>query len=211
MLLEQQVGINQQIVKIHSITLLAALPITQIDIAHQRNLGSLVSKEKLTVGSIRLRQHQLILGITDTTLYHPRFVYLVVQIHLLDDSLQQILRIRSIVNGKIGSKSQNLGLRTQNACKDGMESPHPQVTGTLHTHLAGDTFLHLPGSFIRKGQCQNGPRLEAVVQQIGYLVSQHTGLSRTGPGYHQRRTFVIQYRSTLTLIQFIQISCHHVS
>ena len=89
-----------------------------------------------------------------------------------------------------------------------MESPHPEITGTFLPYLTGDTLLHFTSGLIGKGQCQNGPRLITVVQQIGYLVCQHASLSGTGSGNHQRRAFVVQYRLALTFIQFIQIVCH---
>ena len=89
-----------------------------------------------------------------------------------------------------------------------MECPHPKVAGTLHTHLPGNTLLHFTSCLIGKCECKNVPGLVIVFQQISYFVGQHTSFSRTRTGYHQRRTVVVEHRSTLSFIQFLYIIGH---
>ena len=57
--------------------------------------------------------NQRILGIGDTALYHAETIYLIVQLHLFDDSFQQTFRICRVVNGKVGRIPDMLRFITQ--------------------------------------------------------------------------------------------------
>ena len=54
------------------------------------------------------------------------------------------------------------------------------------------------------------PWLETVVQQMGYLVSQHTGLARPCAGYDDRGAVDMLYSPTLTVIQCFEYAFLHV-
>ena len=197
---EQNIRIHQQIIEIHSSRLTASFPVTGIYFTDSRHFGCHISFIRFFVGGISRRRNQMVFGTRNAGLHHPRLICLFVQSHLLDDGTDQTFTIRRIINGKLGSESDILCFGTENAGKDGMEGTHPQITCPLHAHLTGYTFFHLTRRLIGKGQCEDVPRLIAVFQQIGNFISQHTCLSRTCTGYHQRRPVVISHCCTLTLI-----------
>ena len=58
-----------------------------------------------------------------------------------------------------------------------MERTHLQIHSPLLPDQSADTFFHLACRLVGKGQCQNIPRGHTAFQQIGYLISQHTGFS----------------------------------
>ena len=197
---EQNISIHQQIVEIHRSRLPAPFPVTGIYITEGWHFGCHVPFISFFIGGISRRRNQVVFGTRNACLYHPRFISLFVQPHLLDDGADQAFAIRRVINGELGGESDVLCFGTENAGKDGMESAHPQIARPLHTYLAGYTFLHLTRCLIGKGQCQDVPRLIAVLQQISNFISQDTCLSRTCTGYHQRRPVVISHCCTLTLI-----------
>ena len=114
MCLKQYIGVNQQVVKIHGITLPATLPVSPVNIAHSRYFSSLIIFIKFTTGSIGIRKHQMIFGITDTRLYHSRLIHFIVQLHFFDNGLDQTFRIGGIINSKICRKTNGSRFRTQN-------------------------------------------------------------------------------------------------
>ena len=79
----------------------------------QRHLRSPVSFYEFGICRVCLRQYQVILGIADAALHHPRLVDLIVQVHFFYDGFHQTFGIRRIVNRKIGSKTQRLSLGPQ--------------------------------------------------------------------------------------------------
>ena len=205
---KKNVSIHQQVVEVHGIALSASFPIAAVDVVRRRHLGIAVGLHHGRVRRIGIGHHQVVLGVADAALDIARLVGLVVQLHFLDDALQEALRVGSIVDGEIGCKADGLCLDTENTGEDGVKSPHPQIACPI-AYLTGNAFLHLTGSLVGKGQCQDAPRVIALVHQVGNLVGKYTGLSRTGTGNHQRRTVVIEHCRALAFIQFIQIVVHH--
>ncbi len=182
---EQNVGIYQQIIKIHSSRLAAPFPIAGIDVTDSGHLSRHIAFIRFLIGSIACRSDQMILSIGDAGLHSPRLIGLFVKPHFFDDGTEQALTIGSIINGKLGSKSDILRFGTKDSGEYGMESPHPQITCPLHTYLAGNTLFHLTRRLIGKGQREDVPRIVTVLQQIGDFISQHARLPRTCTGYHQ--------------------------
>lgn len=94
---EQQECVEQQIVEVHRICLPATLPISLVDVAKRRNLGCTVSFVSLLVVGIACRRNQMILGIRDTRLHHPRLVHFLIQPHFLDNGTYQAFTVCRIV------------------------------------------------------------------------------------------------------------------
>ena len=91
-----------------------------------------------------------------------------------------------------------------------MERTHPKESCTLLAHLPGNTLLHFTGSFVSESQCQDIPGIVTVLEQIGYLISEHTRLSGTGTGDDQRRAITVEHRRTLAFIKFFDIVGHKI-
>ena len=112
----------------------------------------------------------MILGIRDTRLHHPRLVHFLIQPHFLDNGTYQAFTVCRIVNGKLRSEADMPGLDMQNAQEHGVKGSHPQMARPLRPYLTGYTLLHFARRLVGKGQCQNVPRLVAILQQISNLV-----------------------------------------
>ena len=74
MVFKQQVGIHQQIIKVHGIRLPATLHIAAIDIACSRNPSRSVRLIGFGIRRISIRQNQLILRTGDARLNQRRFI-----------------------------------------------------------------------------------------------------------------------------------------
>ena len=122
---EKEESMHQQIIEVHGITLSTSLPITTVNVANGWHLGFHVCLYNRRIRSVSIRQDEVILGIADATLHITRLVNLVIQLHFFNDALDQTLRIRSVIDGKIGGETDSLCLHTENARENGMESPHP--------------------------------------------------------------------------------------
>ena len=96
----------------------------------------------------------------------------------------------------------------QDAQKDAVERTHPKVVRTAFAYQTGNALLHLPCCLIGESQREDIPRIHALLQQIGYLVSQHASLSRACSSNHQRRSVTIEHRFLLSFIQFIKEVLH---
>ena len=95
-----------------------------------------------------------------------------------------------------------LSLSTQYSGKDRVERAHLQIAGLLLPNQSTNTLLHLASGLIGKGQRQDVPRLIGMIsQQIGNLIGQHTGFSRTGTRYYQLWAVTISDGLALSLIQ----------
>ena len=93
-----------------------------------------------------------------------------------------------------------------------MEGSHLQVAGPLLPHQPAYALLHFSGGLVGKGKRQYAPRLQLVfLQQVGYLVGQHTRLARPGASYDQLGTVAPDYRLALAFVQFIEQLFVHCS
>ena len=101
MLVKQQVRIQQQVIKIHGISLSAPLPVAAVYGMHLGHLCRIVRLAYLRTVSVCRRQHQPVLGVRDVALHGRWLVVLLVESHLFDDAFQQALRVSGIIDGKV--------------------------------------------------------------------------------------------------------------
>ena len=96
----------------------------------------------------------------------------------------------------------------QDTQEDAVERAHPEVVRTTFAYQTGNALLHLTCCLIGESQREDVPRIHTLLQQVGYLVSQHAGLSRARSSNHQRRSFTIEHRFLLSFVQFIKEVLH---
>ena len=207
---EKDIGIDQQIIEIHCSGLPATLPVAAVDIPYGRHLCGKIALVRLLVGCVSRRRHQVVLRIGDACLHTAGLIGLLIKPHLFDDGTNQALAVRRIVDGELRRKADMGRLGTKNTGKNRMERTHPKESCTLLAHLPGNTLLHFTGSFVSESQCQDIPGIVTVLEQIGYLISEHTRLSGTGTGDDQRRAITVEHRRTLAFIKFFDIVGHKI-
>ena len=201
---EELIGKRQQIIEIHGIGLLAALHVSHENLTHLRHLCPLILLEDSRIALIGSSTHQVILRHRNLGMDGSRLILLIIQSHLLHNRLDQRARVTFIIDGKVVVEADMLSLRSQDSGEDAVESTHIEMLGEIISHQFSDTFLHLPCRLIGKGERHDAPGFHALAQEISYLISKHTRLTRTCTGYHQRRSVNIFYRSTLRFVQVVQ-------
>ena len=104
----------------------------------------------------------MVFGHADAVVHGGRLIHFIVEFHFLDNAFHQRARVGLIVDGKVCIIANALGLHSQNARKDGVESTHIDVTSLIFAHKLADTMFHLVGSLISKGERKNVPGQNAV-------------------------------------------------
>ncbi len=204
MLPEELIGKRQQIIEIHGIGLLAALHVSHENLTYLRHLRPFVLLEDSRIALIGSSTHQVILRHRNLGMDGSRLILLIIQSHLLHNRLDQRARVTFIIDGKVAVEADMLSLRSQDSGEDAVESTHIEMLGEVISHQFSDTFLHLSCRLVGKGERHDAPGFHALAQEISYLISKHTRLTRTCTGYHQRRSVNIFYRSTLRFVQVFQ-------
>ena len=125
--IEELPGIEQYVIKIHCIRHAATGIITGIDIVNHWHTGGIVGLSQLGTSAVLRRQHECILGTADLTANMRGFVHLLVQSHFLNKCGYKRLAVRSIIYGEIGMETNAVGLVSEYAAEDAVESTHPQL------------------------------------------------------------------------------------
>ena len=86
---QQNVGVKQQIIKVHCSGNAAAVPVCAIDGHRLRALGIAVGIDEPLVAGIVVGRDQGILGIADLVLNRGGLIYLVIKTHILDNELDE--------------------------------------------------------------------------------------------------------------------------
>ena len=89
MISQHQVGVEQQVIKVHRPGDAAALPIGPVDVHNLGAHGIAVGINQVLVAGIVIGRDQGVLGIADDGLYQRGFIYLIIQSHVLDDELDE--------------------------------------------------------------------------------------------------------------------------
>ena len=183
MVTEQYKCIEQQVIKVHGIRLTAALLIALVNLACHWNLLELIVLVDIGVLYIGRCSHKTVLGIRYAALDYVCLICLVIQLHLPDDGLDQVLAVSLVIDGEVGAVADLIGLRPEDTAEYAVEGAHPEVTGAVLTHSCSYSLLHLTCRLVGKGKGKYGPRINALLKQMGYLVREHSCFSGTGTGY----------------------------
>ena len=124
---QEEIGVDKQVVEVHGAGLAATLLIAAVDLAHERCGVDLVVSPEVRVTHIELRQDELVLGSTDATADGRRLVLLVIELHLLDDNLDEALAVRSIIDSEVRGIAEAVAFDAQDAREDAVEGAHPET------------------------------------------------------------------------------------
>ena len=152
MVAEEDVGLDQQVVEVHSSCLETAVPVVPVDNVQQWALGTCIVGEQFLVRAIHAWRNQVVLRIRDLRLHAVGLVDFVVELHLLDDGLDQGAGVGLVVDGKVGAKTQTTRFAPEYAAEERVEGAHPESSGGCRANNLLDTLLHLGGCLLGKGQ-----------------------------------------------------------
>ena len=184
---EEYVGVEQEVVEVHSTGTETSLPIYTVDVVHHGALLLDVHVAQFAIGGIGAGSDKGVLGIGNNALHGCGLVYLVVELHLLDDGLEERTRVGRVVYGEVGTEAQALGIGVKNARKDGVESAHPQSRSHLLAYELCNALFHLVGGLDGECESQNAPGLVARREKVCNLVGEYTGLTRAGTSNDELR------------------------
>ena len=116
--------------------------------------------------------------------------------------LDQGLAVLAVENGKSRLQSQGLALLAQNPQPKLVESADSESFGGLGRDQLADPLAHLPGCLVGKRHRGDIASADAaVLDQVGDLAGDHTGLAGAGAGQHQQRAVDIRHRLGLPGIE----------
>ena len=184
MTVQEDIGIQKDIVEVHDPFLPAFLRIQLIDIAYTPPAHLGIPAYGLMIVHIGLSSNQIILRRRYAREHVSRLVDLIVQLQFLYTHLHRILRIRGVVYRERLREPQQIGILTQNTGEYGMECSHPQTARAVPAHYRRNPFLHFLGRLV--GECQSNDRggLHPGLNQARYLPRKHASFPGTGSGYY---------------------------
>lgn len=183
---QEQEHIEQQVIKIHRTGLSQTLLIDRIDFSDIGQPVRLVTPADTGIRLIGRRDDEMVLGLRNTTCHDVGLIDFIVKLHLLHDRLDERFRICSIVDGEVVGIARRMRLLPKNTGEETMERTAPEITREIISTQLGNTFIHFLGRLVRKCQSQNTPRLDTMLEQVGYLVGENTCLAGAGPGQSTR-------------------------
>ena len=181
---EENVCIEEQVVKVHYACHFAALPVELVYIHYAGPLGDEVLLLQHSVGEVCLWGYKVVLGVGDALLHLLRLIYLVIQLQLFYAALYYIAAICGIVYCKILGEAKQLCLISQKPCKYGVKSAHPEPPCPGLAHREGYSLLHLRRSLICKSKRQYLPWRRTFFYNIGNLAGKDSCFSRSRTRYY---------------------------
>ena len=157
-----------------------------VDFSSLWYLGITVGFYQVVAVEVLLGCHQSVLGTGYAFFNQSGLVDFLVQVHFLDDSLDQTFTVGSIINSEVSAETDAFVLVMEDTKEDGVEGAHPQVLSSFHTYLLGYALFHLSCSLVGESKGENVPRVVfLLLKQIGYFVGQYACLARSGTSYDQ--------------------------
>ena len=163
------------------------------------------------MGSEFLYAQQLVFRIANAANDARRLEALFIQIHFLQNLLDEIFSIGSIINSKIiAILPQLIDIAAQHPCTKGMEGKKPHILGRRTSHFI-HTLAHFCCCLIGKGDGQNAVGTHALLQQMRHAAGQNLGLTTARTRQNQHGSVNGAHGLRLLLIQALQCIYHNQS
>ena len=198
---QQDVGLQKQIIEVHRAVALATLAVDVVDVAEFGDLGLPVLGRAGRIGQIGARRDEAVLGVGDTRREHVGLVLLVGKVQFPHDGLQQVFAVAGFVDRERIGEPDLFGVLPQDARKDRVERTHADIAAAVVGQHLRDAFAHRLGGLVRKGQGQNVPGLNALLDHVCDARGQHAGLARPRARDDERRRVVIDHGIPLGGVQ----------
>ncbi len=201
-MLQQQVGVQQQIVEVEGIGRAQALLEPRVHLGgHAPHRVGGPTLEITGHDEVVLRARDAVHELVDRKALR-------VDVQLGHDVLIQALHVVHIVDGEALREAQAIGIGPQDTHAHGVEGGHPHAPGSAADEL-GQTLAHLSRRLVGEGDGQNLPgRRQVLLQDVGDAVGKNAGLAASGAGQHEQRALGGDNRLALRLVQGIDIDGH---
>ena len=157
MLVEQADGVVDQVVKIHRPGGKQTLP---VGLVHLTDADAARVVRRLRARQILLRRDAGVLGAADLREHGAVRKRLLVEIHVLENVLDDRLTVRRVVDREAVGVAKLIGVPPQDAHARGVESRGPDVRRGLGPEHALDAVLELVGRLVRERDGDDAPRLD---------------------------------------------------
>ena len=201
---QQHVHLEQEVVEVHGLRPKTPVLISAVNLRDARPAGLVVFRHDLGMVGVPAGVDEVVFGVADPGLDASGLVDLVVHAQAFDDVLDECPAVLGVVNGEVARVVDSLALHAEDAGKNAVERPHPNVAGLAFTDNSPNALLHLARRLVGERQRQNGERVHAFLNEIGNPISQHPGLSRTRSGDDHHGAFFMPGGCLLCLVQFVQ-------
>ena len=156
-LVEQADGVVDQVVKIHRPGGKQTLP---VGLVHLADADAARVVRRLRARQILLRRDAGILGAADLREHGAVRKRLLVEIHLLENALDDRLTVRRVIDREAVGIAELVGVPPQDAHARGVERRGPDVRRGLGAEHALDAVLELVGRLVRERDGDDAPRLD---------------------------------------------------
>src|SRR5207244_6109349 len=112
--------------------------------------------------------------------------------------------IFAIHDGESARITESASVTAEDPISHRVERPTPKSAGIDRQQIR-NAIEHLSRGFVREGEKQDIPRIDSVLEQISYAISERARLPRACPGDHEQWTGWRGHRCELLLIQFRRI------
>ena len=207
---EQNICLQQQIVKIHRVIVLTTTAILDINISKFRHLTAAIIASQRCICSICSRGDKAVFCSRDTRMNGIWLILILIQIALLNNSLDKVARICGLVDCKLTLVAYRLGIIAQYTGKNRVESTHRYTTRGATDH-SFNTLTHLICRLLGKGQREDILRANTLLKHICDARGKHTRLTRARTGNNQRWGRIVYYRLFLSRIKSFKYFAHSVT
>ena len=197
---EQYVHIQQDVIEIHDVGLLALPCIESVYLADFRLFRRRIVLDGLRISGISIGSDKIVLRHGYAAEHILRLVYLLVKLELFQTCLYGTRGITRVVYGKVLLVAEVLGEFPEKPDENGMECSHIQPAGRLLAHHQSYPFFHLGGCLLRESQRQDLLRRTACIKDMGYPAGQNPRLSGPCSGHYEHRPIYATYRLLLLII-----------
>ncbi len=200
--LEQPHRFHQEVIKIKRIVLEQEALVSLI--AHRVEFVPIAPAARQVAGEL-FGGNKAVFCVGDTTKDSPRGGFLFIKLKLPQGLAHKPFLVVAIVDDKIALTPQVDNIAPQEASTDAMEGSHGEGRCLFGPHHLCQSFFHLPGRFVCKGDSKNGEGVNATfVDEMGHAVGEDAGFAAAWPGQHKHRAITSLHRLPLNIVE---ISC----
>ena len=149
---QQHVHLEQEVVEVHGLRPKTPVLISAVNLRDARPAGLVVFRHDLGMVGVPAGVDEVVFGVADPGLDAGGLVDFVVHAQPFDDVLDERPAVLRVVDGEVAGVIDALALHAEDAGKNAVERPHPDVAGLAFTYDLPDTLLHLAGGLVGERQ-----------------------------------------------------------
>ena len=181
MLLEQLVGVDEQVIEVHGVGTLEATLQLVVD------AGGRLQGRRVGHALELVRQDQGVLGAGNARADAVEREALGLDVEVGHDLLDEALGVVVVIDGEVVPEAEGLGVLAQDAHAHGVEGADPHAARAARQQRP-QALAHLGRGLVGERDGEDAPGTHALVgDHVGDAVREHARLARAGAGQHEQR------------------------